>query len=173
MLTTAVLAALVMAPLPAACATPPATPKYPVPEGFPDVDAYSAVNLADYAKMGAHPSMSGYVFHSPSGIMCRAALIDDGGASCTYGGVAPAPDNSVKASTMEPGHFLLIKPGDGVTNVLPVGSKLDTTNGIVCAMIADDEIACRTGYNEDIDPKKHPQYGIHGFVAKPGASWTF
>lgn len=171
----AVLVALAVTATPTAYASPPAppSPKVPAPADFPDVDAYRATHQAAYAVMGPHPSMSGFVFHTPSGMMCRAALIDDGGASCTGPGVAAPPDNSVTASTLDPGHFLLLKPGDGVTNVLPVGSKLDTTHGIVCAVIADDEVACRTGYDCGTDPTKHPQFGIHGFVAKPGASWTF
>jgi hypothetical protein len=53
---------------------------------------------------------------------------------------------------------------------------MDNTNGVACAVLSPDSLACRFRPVNGIDmtdPKNRGHYGVHGFVIKPGGNWTF
>ncbi|TDZ46318.1 hypothetical protein CCUG63695_01132 [Mycobacteroides franklinii] len=165
----AVFAALVAAP--AANAQPPK---------FPDVDSYPAADLAEYQVIGAHPSMSGWVFSTPSGLRCQSNMIADLGVSCTGPIVgAGVGMNSVVVSLTKPGLIAQYEqsPDDHTYPLLPTGSKIAPGNGTVCAVLADDALACRAkkpdSWPADTQDPPDRHYGEHGFVVQPSSSWVY
>ncbi|MCV6976366.1 hypothetical protein [Mycobacterium bourgelatii] len=152
-----------------------ADPLQPPPQ-FPDIDAYPAVNLNDYAHFGSHPSGSGWLFKTPNGVTCAVSLLDDIGATCWGDAVGPPTQSEVNATSMHAGRYSPRDPNwNPDATVLPVGTKLDNGNGIACAVTAPDSVACRTGPNRGIDTSnpQNSRYGVHGFVLQPGGNWTF
>ena len=150
------------------------------PAGFPDVDTFRAVDPADYQVFGAHPSLSGWIFRTPGGLVCRDSLIPDLGVACD-GSVVGAPPgmNVVTVSLTSAGRIAAIEPSpdDQLPALLPTGTKIDAGNGVVCAVPADDALACRA-QKPDSWPKDTPDppdrhYGEHGFVVQPSGSWTY
>ncbi|VEG14842.1 Uncharacterised protein [Mycolicibacterium phlei] len=150
------------------------------PPKFPDVDSYPAVDLGDYRVIGAHPSMSGWVFSTPGGLACQSNMIADLGVSCT-GGIVGAGQgmNSVAVSLTKPGLIAQYDqtPNDRAYPLLPTGSKIAPGNGVVCAVIAEDALACQAK-KPDSWPKDTPDppdrhYGEHGFVVQPSGSWSY
>ncbi|EHB97289.1 hypothetical protein MAB47J26_21323 [Mycobacteroides abscessus 47J26] len=165
----AVLAALAVVPV--ANAQPPK---------FPDVDSYPAVDIAEYQVIGAHPSMSGWVFSTPGGLRCQSNMIADLGVSCTGPIVGAATDmNSVAVSLTKPGLIARYEqsPDDHSYPLLPTGSKIAPGNGVVCAVLADDALACRAkkpdSWPKDTQDPPDRHYGEHGFVVQPSGSWSY
>lgn len=150
------------------------------PAGFPDVDAYPAVEPGDYAVQGAHPSGSGWLFATPGGLTCRDSLIPDLGVYCTGAvpGVEP-PADTVAVSLTKPGVFLAAEqsPSDMTARLLPTGSKIAAGNGVVCAVPTEEELVCRAqkpdSWAPDTPDPPDRHYGEHGFVVSPAGSWAY
>jgi len=150
------------------------------PAGFPEVDAFPAVDPTDYRVDGAHPSLSGWMFRTPGGLVCRDSLIPDLGIACDGPVVGAAPGtNLVAVSLTNAGRIQAVEPSpeDHLPPLVPTGSKFDAGNGVVCAVLADDAFACRA-QKPDSWPKDTPDppdrhYGEHGFVIQPSGSWTY
>lgn len=150
------------------------------PAEFPDVDAFQAVDPADYQVMGAHPSLSGWMFSTPGGLVCRDSLIPDLGVACDGPDVGAEPGmNAVAVSLTNAGRIQMFEqpPEDHLPPVLPAGTKIDTGNGVVCAVPADDALACRAkkpdSWPQDTPDPPDRHYGEHGFVVQPSGSWTY
>ena len=141
---------------------------------FPDIDGYPAVNLADYARLGTHPSGSAYLFTTPMGVDCVIGMITEMGVQCSGAPVGPAPMSTIGASTLAPASYgdqaLAL---DGDIKLLPTGFKLDAGNGIVCAVVTDDTLACRAGPNAGMKTDDPVQHGVHGFVLQHSGNRTF
>ncbi|WP_166548276.1 MULTISPECIES: hypothetical protein [unclassified Mycobacteroides] len=151
------------------------------PANFPDVDSYPAVDVGEYRVIGAHPSMSGWVFSTPGGLTCWDAMIAEIGVSCSGALPGARPDmNTVSVALTGNGTIRRDDPHPGGVNeypLLPTGSKIAPGNGVVCAVLADDALACRAK-KPDSWPKDTPDppdrhYGEHGFVVQPSGSWTY
>jgi hypothetical protein len=150
------------------------------PPKFPDVDSYPAVDLSEYRVIGAHPSMSGWVFSTPGGLTCQDSMIADLGVSCS-GPIVGAGEgmNSVTVSLAKPGLIAEFEqsPDGRAYPLLPTGSKIAAGNGVVCAVIADDALACRAkkpdSWSKDTPDPPDRQYGEHGFVVQPSGSWSY
>ena len=161
------LAALAASPL--LCAGTAAA----APDDFPDVDAYAAVDPADYQYFGAHPSMSGWVFSTPAGLWCQDSLIAELGVSCQ------SPTTIAGVSLTHPAQFS--DPGDSPqpppARLLPVGSKIAADNGVVCAVVDDETLACRASkpdsWNADTPDQPDRHYGEHGFVVGAARHWGY
>jgi hypothetical protein len=156
------------------------------PADFPDLDAFPLVDPAPYQVFGAHPSTSGWIFRTPAGLRCQDSLIPDLGIYCSgpvTGFPSPTmmaavsltnegtvgPDESSTGSSTEPDG----KP----VPLLPVGSRFDAGNGVVCATLTTDTLACRAAKPaswpaDTVDPPDR-HYGEHGFVLSPAGSWTY
>ncbi|OHT81603.1 hypothetical protein [Mycobacteroides saopaulense] len=150
------------------------------PPKFPDVDSYPAADLGEYRVIGAHPSMSGWVFSTPGGLACQSNMIADLGVSCT-GRIVGAGEgmNTVAVSLTKPGLIAQYEqtPDDHPYPLLPTGTKLAPGNGVVCAVIADDALACRAqkpaSWPQDTPDPPDRHYGEHGFVVQPSGSWSY
>lgn len=150
------------------------------PPKFPDVDSYPAADLGEYRVIGAHPSMSGWVFSTPGGLACQSNMIADLGVSCT-GRIVGAGEgmNTVAVSLTKPGLIAQYEqtPEDHPYPLLPTGTKLAPGNGVVCAVIADDALACRAqkpaSWPPDTPDPPDRHYGEHGFVVQPSGSWSY
>ncbi|BBZ15014.1 hypothetical protein [Mycobacterium branderi] len=152
-----------------------ANPRQPPPQ-FPNIDAYPAVNLSAYEHRGTHPGNSGWFFKAPNGITCAVSMLDDIGATCWGAAVGPPPQSEVNASSLQPGKYSASDPDwNPDATLLSVGTRLDNTNGVACAVISDDSIACRVAPNKGIDLSRpeNSRYGVHGFVIQPAGNWTF
>nr|WP_041781931.1 hypothetical protein [Mycolicibacterium chubuense] len=150
------------------------------PPGFPDVDAFSAVDPSGYQLMGAHPSMSGWVFSTPAGLRCQDSLIPDLGVFCQGPIAGSAPGTTmVSVSLTTEGAFSRsdLDPGAGSYPLLPTGAKLAAGNGVVCAVPTADTLACRAGkpdsWAADTPDPPDRHYGEHGFVVSPSGSWAY
>ncbi|MFD6197519.1 hypothetical protein ACFWE3_12535 [Mycobacteriaceae bacterium NPDC060252] len=149
------------------------------PPKFPDVDSYPAVDLDEYRVIGAHPSMSGWVFSTPGGLRCQSSMIADLGVSCT-GQIAGTGGgmNSVTVSLAKPGLIARYDqtPDNHRYPLLPAGSKIAPGNGVVCAVLAEDALACRAkkpdSWAKDTPDPPDRHYGEHGFVVQPSSSGT-
>lgn len=144
------------------------------PPGFPDVDSYPAVDANEYKVIGAHPSGSGWSFSTPAGMLCQDSLIPDLGVFCR------GPEASVGVSLTKLGQFGKPEVGSDDTTTYPLlstGMKIDAGNGVVCAVIADDALACRAkkpdSWAADTPDPPDRHYGEHGFVMRPSGSWTY
>ncbi|HEX5144798.1 MAG TPA: hypothetical protein VFW21_13100 [Mycobacterium sp.] len=141
---------------------------------FPDIDSFPAVNLADYAQIGTHPSTSVYRFTTPAGVQCVVGMITEMGVQCWGAPVGAAPRSAITASTLAAAAYSEQAPNlHGDAKLLPADSKLDAGNGVVCAVIADDTLACRAGPNGAMTPDGPVHHGVHGFVIQPSGNWTF
>ncbi|MDV3129576.1 hypothetical protein M1247_32050 [Mycobacterium sp. 21AC1] len=170
----AAVAVLAATAIPATGAVANATPTE-----FPNVDAYPAVNLPDYYVTAAHPSGARWSFSTPSGIECSASMIADLGIYCW--GALGADDDSdqVWASLEKAGRFSTAEQGGSDSGtLLPVGSKIETPSGMVCAVPTAQELACRAQKPDSWPDTPSPgarlqEYGVHGFVLEPSGSWAF
>ncbi|CAA0130395.1 Uncharacterised protein [Mycolicibacterium vanbaalenii] len=152
-----------------------------VPEAFPELDAYPAVDPGPYQVFGAHPSTSGWAFSTPSGLQCRNSLIPDLGVVC-FGPVPGTQDgvDSVGVSLTREG-TLMTSEGAGTAAeaypLLPTGSKFAAGNGVECAVMSDDSLACLArkpdSWAADTPDPPDRRYGEHGFVVQEAGSWTF
>nr|WP_231643478.1 hypothetical protein [Mycolicibacterium baixiangningiae] len=152
-----------------------------VPSAFPDLDTYPSVDASPYQVFGAHPSTSGWVFSTPSGLRCQASLIADLGVFCT----GPVPGTRgdvdyVAASLTRPGVLTRSDIGDLAGDpfpLLPTGAKIAAGNGVECAVISDDGLACLAkkpdSWSPDTPAPPDREYGEHGFVVRAQGSWTF
>ena len=150
------------------------------PPGFPDVDAFPAVDPAAYQIFGAHPSMSGWVFRTPAGLRCQDSLIPDLGIFCR----GPLADSSsgVSMASVSLTHagelgYDDVGSDDGSYPLLPTGSRFAAGNGVVCAVPAADTLACRAAkpdsWPADTPDPPDRHYGEHGFVVAPTGNWTY
>lgn len=138
------------------------------PPGFPDLDSYPAVDSAQYQVMRGHPSTSGWAFRTPAGLRCQSSLIAELGVFCR------GPEMSVSASLTRPAELSGPEAGADETvpyPLLPTGFRIDTGNGVVCAVPDEATLACRAAIPESW-PADNPdppdrQYGEHGFVVGP------
>jgi hypothetical protein len=141
---------------------------------FPDIDSFPAVNLANYAQIGTHPSTSVYRFTTPAGVQCVVSMITEMGVQCWGAPVGAAPQSAITASTLTAAAYSEQVPIlDGAAKLLPIESKLDAGNGVVCAVITDDTVACRAGPNAAMASDDPAHHGVHGFVIQPSGNWTF
>ncbi|WP_292989173.1 hypothetical protein [Mycobacterium sp.] len=152
------------------------------PTAFPDVDARHPVVAADYRVQGAHPSSSGWAFSTPGGQRCQDSMIAELGVMC-WGPMqgAPAGSNTISVSLTKQGTLdrttteIDAQPISYPT--LPVGSKLATDNGVVCAVLTTDSFACRASrpatWAADTPDPPDRHYAEHGFVVAPQGSWTY
>ncbi|MEZ0341487.1 hypothetical protein ACAG25_16045 [Mycobacterium sp. pV006] len=163
----------------ALCGVPAASA---LPAQFPDLDVYPEVDPATYQVLGARPSTSGWAFSTPSGLHCQNSLIAELGVSCSAS--RPAMSDGIDSASVS-----LTRPGmltrtdtagtDGVESfpLLPTGSKLAAGNGVECAVISDDALACLArrpdSWPPDTPDPPDRHYGEHGFVVAPGHSWAF
>ncbi|MGE2836645.1 hypothetical protein [Mycobacterium sp. SMC-4] len=143
--------------------------------------AYPEVDPSAYEVLGARPSASGWVFSTPSGLQCRNSLIAELGVFCS----AAIPGNadgvdSAAVSLTQPGVLTRTDTagadGDAFP-LLPTGSKIAACNGVECAVIDDDALACLAKkpdtWSDDLPDPPDRHYGEHGFVVQPGNSWAF
>lgn len=151
------------------------------PAEFPELDAYEAVDPSTYQVLGARPSTSGWGFSTPSGLQCRNSLIAELGVSCsaTIPGIPDGVD-SASVSLTQPGVLTRTDtagPGDDSFPLLPTGWKIAAGNGVECAVINDDALACLArkpdSWAPDTPDPPDRHYGEHGFVVQPGNSWAF
>lgn len=169
----AAVAVLAAATLPASVAVANASPA-----DFPEVDSYPAVNLPDYYIKAAHPSGARWSFSTPGGIRCSASMIADLGLYC-WGPLGADDADQVWASLEKAGHFGTAEQGGSDSGkLLPVGSKIETPSGMVCAVPTAAELACRAQKPDSWPDTPTPgarlqEYGVHGFVLEPSGSWTF
>ncbi len=141
-----------------------------------DVDfaAYPAVDPAPYQVFGAHPSTSGWIFRTPAGVRCQDSLIPDLGIVCS-GPLAGTDATMVSVSLTHEAMFTAsdMGPGDAASTpvLLPVGSRFDAGNGVVCAVPTAETLACHAAKPaswpaDTVDPPDR-HYGEHGFVTAP------
>lgn len=128
-----------------------------VPSWFPDVDSQPTVDPADYYVAGAHPSLSGRTFSTASGLKCQGT--PRGSATAQY--VSASVSNAGRVSQADTGLA-------GAYPLLPAGMRLPTDNGVTCAAVADDTLACRSvipaSWGPDVQNPPGKFYGEHGFV---------
>jgi len=141
---------------------------------FPDISSYPAVDRSSYAQLGTQPSNSAYLFKTPGDVVCVIGMITEMGVRCSGTQVGSAPTSTIAASTLAPAQY----SDDAVAldrdaKLLPVEHKLDAGNGIVCAVLAEDSLACRAGPNAGMKPDDAVHHGVHGFVLRPSGNWTF
>lgn len=143
------------------------------PADFPDVTSYPAVDRAGYARIGGHPSASGWVFSTPAGLRCQMSMIAELGVSCS------GPKTSVSVSLTKPAQLGPPEAtGDeGPYPLLPTNFKIDTGNGVVCAVPDEGTLACLAAkpasWPADMPDPPDKQYGEHGFVLGPDRSQVF
>lgn len=143
-----------------------------IPAGFPDVSAYPAVDPKPYVVYGAHPSLSGWEFRTPAGLHCRSSLIPDLGVFCE-GPVSVGVSLTRSAALREP------DPGPikGDRLLLPVGSRMDAGNGVVCAVPDAATLACLASkpasWSVDTPDPPDRHYGEHGFAVGPAGTQLF
>ncbi|MBX7455209.1 hypothetical protein GR927_45125 [Mycolicibacterium sp. 3033] len=144
-----------------------------------DFTAYPAVDPAPYQVFGAHPSSSGWIFRTPAGVRCQDSLIPDLGIVCT-GPLAGTDATMVSVSLTHQAIFTdsdtePAEPTPGSEPLLlPVGSRFDAGNGVVCALPDAETLACHAAKPaswpaDTVDPPDR-HYGEHGFVTSPGGS---
>jgi hypothetical protein len=147
------------------------------PADFPDVSAYPAVDPAPYYVQGSHPSLSGWTFRTPGGLRCQDNLIAEIGVFCTGAGDDGAY-RSAAVSLTRAGTVTQVDDGapDGAYPLLPTGSRIATTNGVACAVLTDDTLACLAvkpdSWTDTPDPPDR-HYGEHGFVIGPSRARVF
>ena len=152
---------------------------FAVPSGFPDVDSQPTVDPADYYVAGAHPSLSGWTFSTASGLKCQDSLIAEMGVFCQGTARGSATAQYVSASVSNAGRVSQADTGlAGDYPLLPAGMRLATDNGVTCAALADDTLACRSvipaSWGPDVQNPPGKVYGEHGFVIPAaGAPTTF
>lgn len=172
LLTAATASVLTILESPAAHADP-----WQPPAQFPHIDNYPAIKPSDYAFFGPHPSMSGYLFTTPAGLSCLVSMITETAVRCAVAAVGAPPASAVSSSTVSPGAYTNADLTPGNAKLLPAGRKFDAGNGVACATITADSLACRAGPNEAMKTlppgAMHVDYGVHGFVIKPHGNWTF
>jgi hypothetical protein len=148
-----------------ACTSPAAVKAAP-PQGFPDLNAFTAVDPSKY-------SVGGRAFVSPKQISC---VLDHGPQKsivCSGNNIKGMPENvpgsgcpivhKLDETTSDtPYRFELVEPDCGSSRFVPIfaGQKLSGDNG-TCAVGENNLVACI-----DADMK-------HGFVLQPSGSWTF
>lgn len=142
-----------------------------------DLTAYPAVDPAPYQVFGAHPSTSGWIFETPGGVRCQDSLIPDLGIVCS-GPLAGTDATMVSVSLTHEAMFTesdMPESGpESAPPVLPVGSRFDAGNGVVCAVPTADTLACHAAKPvswpaDTVDPPDR-HYGEHGFVTSPDGS---
>lgn len=143
-----------------------------------DLTAYPAVDPAPYQVFGAHPSTSGWIFGTPAGVRCQDSLIPDLGIVCS-GQLAGTDATMVSVSLTHEASFTESDmgpsdPAEQAPPVLPVGSRFDAGNGVVCALPTADTLACHAAKPaswpaDTVDPPDR-HYGEHGFVTSPDGS---
>jgi hypothetical protein len=151
------------------------------PPAFPGLDAYPAVDPGPYKVLGARPSTSGWVFSTPSGLRCQSSLIAELGVFCT----GPVPGTTgaadyVAASVTSPGVLTQSDVGDVAGDpfpLLPTGMKIAAGNGVECAVISDDGLACLAkkpdSWSPDTPDPPDRVYGEHGFVVRGDGHFVF
>jgi hypothetical protein len=147
------------------------------PPNFPDVNAFPAVDSSAYEVGGAHPSGSGWVFVTPNGLRCAINQIAELGVECV--GTVAGTDGFIKAtaSLTTPGR---IQPSAGSAldfpPLLATGNKI-VASGVVCAVPADDTLACRAGrpdtWSADSPDPPGVHYAEHGFVVQPSGNFIY
>jgi hypothetical protein len=156
---------LIVAAAVCAC-TSPAPVKAEPPQGFPDLNEFTAVDPAKYR-------VGGRAFASPKQISC---VLDHGPQKsivCSGNNIKGMPENvpgsgcpivhKLDETTSDtPYSFELVEPDCASSRFVPIsaGQKLSGDNG-TCAVGEDSLVACI-----DADNK-------HGFVLQPSGSWTF
>jgi hypothetical protein len=150
------------------------------PADFPDVDSYPAVDPILYHVQGGHPSTSGWAFTTPAGLSCQNSLIPDLGIVCQ--GVVPGSLTEVMTVTVSLTRAAeFSREGDDLeypwSPPLPVGSKFDAGNGVVCAAPDDVTFACWAAKPDSwpadtVDPPDR-HYGEHGFVVSPAGNRAY
>ncbi|WP_185976089.1 hypothetical protein [Mycolicibacterium sp. 018/SC-01/001] len=137
--------------------------------------AYPAVDPAPYQVLGAHPSMSGWIFANSAGVRCQDSLIPDLGIVCS-GPLAGTDATTVSVSLTHDAVFTDSDMGraDSAPRLLPVGSRFDAGNGVVCALPDAETLACHAAKPaswpaDTVDPPDR-HYGEHGFVISPSGS---
>lgn len=160
------------------CAIPTAAA---VPEAFPDLDSHPVVDSSIYEVVGAHPSMSGWMFSTPSGLRCQNSLIAELGVFC-IGPIPGAPQGTDSVSVSLTRAGTLARTDNAGTDagsypLLPTGSKFAAGNGVECAVVSDEVLACLAAkpdsWGADTPDPPDRQYGEHGFVVQPAGSWVF
>jgi len=150
------------------------------PSEFPDLESFPAVELTPYQVLGAHPSTSGWVFSTPAGLRCMDSLIADLGLFC-QGPIPGAPngENAVGVSLTQPAELIRsdLGPVDKPFPLLPTGTKIAADNGVVCAVLTDESLACRAtkpaSWPADTPDPPDRHYGDHGFVISPTGNQVF
>lgn len=165
--------------IPALCAAPvlvgvgllAAVPGHATPSEV-DLTAYPAVDPAPYQVFGAHPSTSGWIFRTPAGVRCQDSLIPDLGIVCS-GPLAGTDATMVSVSLTHEAMFTDsdMGPAESEPPLLPVGSRFDAGNGVVCAVPDAETLACDAAKPaswpaDTVDPPDR-HYGEHGFVTSP------
>lgn len=166
----AVGAALALAPIAAAA-----------PAGFPDVESYPTVDAAGYVVRGAHPSSSGWGFTTASGWVCEDSLIAEIGVLCRVPATGPDATRTIASASVSSAGQIgqdTTSVGDETFPLLPTGSSIATDNGVTCAALSDESLACRAtipaSWGPDVENPPDRVYGEHGFVLAPtGTSMTF
>jgi hypothetical protein len=144
--------------------TSPARVKAEPPQGFPDLNAFTAVDPLKY-------SVGGRAFVSPEQISCSLDRGPNKSIVCggNIDGIPAAVTGSGCPDVRKPegptdAPYVIARPdGECVTaRYVPMhaGQKLSGDNG-TCAVGEDNLVACI-----DADNK-------HGFVLQPSGSWTF
>ena len=156
---------------PSAQATPPS---------FPDVGSYPPIDLGEYRVQGARPSTSGWAFRTPGGLRCQLSLIADLGVFCQGPLPGTHPDlDVVSVSLTRPAQFSRsgFEVGDATYPLLPTGTKIAPDNGVVCAVLSAEALACRAGkpasWPSDTPDPPDRHYGEHGFVVSPSGIQAF
>lgn len=105
------------------------------------------------------------------------SMITESGVTCSGAAVGAPPSSTVSASTVSPGHYHNEELTYDNAKLLPAGRRLDAGNGVACAALTSDSLACRAGPNEGMTTQppgpRHVQYGVHGFVIQRNGNWTF
>jgi hypothetical protein len=158
----------------AACVLAAAGRAHASPPGFPDVDAFPAVDPANYEVMGSHPSASGWTFSTPAGLRCRDSLIPDLGVFCQGPAASTGSGmTTVSVSLTKEGEFGQTETdlGQGTYPLLPAGLKIAAGNGVVCAVPSEEVLVCRAAkpdsWPADTPDPPDRHYGEHGFVIGP------
>ena len=152
------------------------------PAGFPDVDSFPRVDpTAGYEVRGAHPSGSGWGFTTASGWVCEDSLIAELGVLCRVPASGPEAKGIVASASVSSAGRIgedTTDVGDETFPLLPTGSSIATDNGVTCAALTDESLACRAvipaSWGPNVQNPPDRVYGEHGFVLAPrGASTTF
>ena len=113
--------------------------------------------------------------------MCEDSLIADLGVLCRH----PATGTDSKGTIASASVSSAGQIGEDTTSVgeetfplLPTGSSIATDNGVTCAALTDESLACRAtipaSWGPDVKNPAGRLYGEHDFVLAPtGTSTTF